>query len=75
MKKATRIPTIVVSMIVISATLFLTGPGNSYQQCARSEDGRSGLATISEDRSFYRAVDVICIGQPLRNYKRKSCVD
>ena len=74
MKKTTWTPVIVISVIVIGALLVLLSLADSYQQLARNEDGRSGLRTISEDRSFHNAVAVICIGQPLSNYKRKSSV-
>ncbi len=74
MKKGIRIPAIVVSVIVMSATFFLVSFANSYQQLARTTDGRSGLSTVPEDRSFYNAAAVICIGQPLKDYKRKSSI-
>ena len=74
MKKTKWTPAIFISVIVIGGLLLLLNLADSYQQFARNEDGRSGLRTISEDRSFHRAVAVICIGQPLGNYKRKSSV-
>lgn len=72
MKKAIRIPAIVLSVIVIGVTLSLSF-ANSYQQPTRTQGGRCGLSAVSEDRSFYNAGGAICIGQPLNNYKRKSC--
>ncbi|MDD5680205.1 MAG: hypothetical protein PHI59_03075 [Candidatus Omnitrophica bacterium] len=73
MKNAVRIPAILLSVIIISTMISLVF-ADSYQQSTRTKYGRCEVSTTSEDRSFYNVVGTVCIGQPLSNYKRKSCL-